>query len=196
MPVSAKSQERALQIGERLRAAREGLLVSQTRFAVRVGIGRERLASYESGRVSLPWAIAFQIYSTFGINPLWLATGDGEKIGPLRGGVDERVITVSYGSRPLLAEVADEILAPLSQNRDFSPNVRKAIAREWPSRGPTLLDVQQSSAWNRIAFGPLREVFAAVPHDSTASLEAELTELLANIRHRFSSAKAPRLKRS
>lgn len=63
------------QIGERLRIARRRLALTQTDFALRAGIGRERLASYEVGRVPIPWEIAKRMCSLYDINPAWLVEG-------------------------------------------------------------------------------------------------------------------------
>src|SRR5664280_1887587 len=67
--------ERERLIGERLRRAREKLIVSQTGFAIAAGIGRERLASYEYGIVPLPWLIGDKICDEFDINARWLVEG-------------------------------------------------------------------------------------------------------------------------
>jgi transcriptional regulator with XRE-family HTH domain len=62
-------------IGKRLREFRESLNVGQTALALAIGISRERLASYESGRVPLRWGVFLSIMKRFHLNPLWLATG-------------------------------------------------------------------------------------------------------------------------
>lgn len=71
-------------VGVRLSRARERLGLSQTDFAIKAGIGRERLASYESGRVTLPWGIGFKICEVHKINVGWLAEG----LGPWKPFID------------------------------------------------------------------------------------------------------------
>jgi transcriptional regulator with XRE-family HTH domain len=63
-------------IGQRLRQFREQLKVSRTSFALEIGIGSERLASYEAGRVPLRWSVFSAISQRFFLNPFWLATGE------------------------------------------------------------------------------------------------------------------------
>ena len=79
MPRTEAVPASEIEIGRRLRDARQTLLISQTTFALKLGIGRERLASYESGRVPLPWTVGDRACRTFRINPLWLAKGDGSQ---------------------------------------------------------------------------------------------------------------------
>lgn len=52
-------------------------MVPRTALALRLSIGAERLASYESGRAALPWTIGFQLCDTLNVNVAWLATGEG-----------------------------------------------------------------------------------------------------------------------
>ena len=76
-PVAANE----IEIGQRLREARDRKLLTQTNLAIRIQIGRERLASYESGRVPLPARIGASACEILGINALWLACGTEPKWG-------------------------------------------------------------------------------------------------------------------
>lgn len=66
---------RALEVGQRLRQAREALHLSQIDFAASIGLTRDKLANYERGRTPLPTWIALQICRHFIIGEQWLATG-------------------------------------------------------------------------------------------------------------------------
>lgn len=66
-------------IGQRLREIREELLVPKTSMAIEIGISREKLYNYESGRTPLPWRIGSALCNRFDVNPLWLAEGVGPK---------------------------------------------------------------------------------------------------------------------
>lgn len=63
-------------VGKRLRQAREDRHLSQTEFAAQVGLTRNQLANYESGRTPLPTGVALKICRHFVIGEQWLATGD------------------------------------------------------------------------------------------------------------------------
>jgi transcriptional regulator with XRE-family HTH domain len=73
-------QDRERQIGRRLRRFREQLLISRSAFAVSLGIGSERLASYESGRVPLKYAVFLSIHKHYRLNPFWLVAGEEPSI--------------------------------------------------------------------------------------------------------------------
>jgi transcriptional regulator with XRE-family HTH domain len=64
-------------IGKRLREFRESTRIPRTAFALSIGIGSERLASYEAGRVRLRYGVFKSVAENYRINPMWLATGDG-----------------------------------------------------------------------------------------------------------------------
>lgn len=67
-----------MEIGRRLREFRESLRISRTSFALQIGIGSERFASYESGRAPLRYEVFSSISKHYFINPIWLGTGMGE----------------------------------------------------------------------------------------------------------------------
>lgn len=67
-----------IEIGKRLRVFREQLRMPRTVFALELGISGERLASYEAGRVRLPWRTFAIMAEKFPINIFWLGTGEGE----------------------------------------------------------------------------------------------------------------------
>jgi transcriptional regulator with XRE-family HTH domain len=67
---------RELEICQRLRAFRDAKQISRTKFALSVGIGSDRLASYEAGRVALRYSVFKVIAQRFHLNPYWLATGE------------------------------------------------------------------------------------------------------------------------
>ncbi len=66
--------EREKLIGARLRAFRETLQIPRSKFAVAVGFGSERIASYEAGRAPLPYEVFRAISKRYHVSPLWLAT--------------------------------------------------------------------------------------------------------------------------
>lgn len=69
--------EREKAIGRRLREARERHGLHRTALAVRLGIGTERLASYESGRAPVPWVVGERFCDALFVGQTWLVTGNG-----------------------------------------------------------------------------------------------------------------------
>jgi transcriptional regulator with XRE-family HTH domain len=73
--VNTKMSAREYEIADRLRRFRVSRGISRTAFALAIGIGSERLASYESGRAPLRYEVFSAINKRFLLNPYWLATG-------------------------------------------------------------------------------------------------------------------------
>ena len=77
MPRINPVPEREREIARRLRQfRREATKLSQVAFAREVGIDSSRLASYEHGRVPLPYSVFLAVWRAFKINAHWLATND------------------------------------------------------------------------------------------------------------------------
>jgi DNA-binding XRE family transcriptional regulator len=76
-PARRPVPERELHICRRLRQLREASRLTQTEFAAEIGIKRQRLASYEDGRVALRFDLALRVCHTFFISEKWLALGKG-----------------------------------------------------------------------------------------------------------------------
>lgn len=65
-------------MGDRLRAVRKSLKLSQQEFAERIGIKRNTIANYESGRNDPVESVVELIKREYGVNRAWLETGEGE----------------------------------------------------------------------------------------------------------------------
>ena len=65
-----------LGVAKRLTDAREYLGIGQTAAADRLMISRNRLVTYEAGRVAVPWEVGERFCSNYGFSQLWLATGE------------------------------------------------------------------------------------------------------------------------
>jgi transcriptional regulator with XRE-family HTH domain len=72
--------EREKAIGQRLRAIREHLNLSQTQAATQLGVTRERLASYEDGRAPVRFDFALKFCRQFIVSEEWLALGENRII--------------------------------------------------------------------------------------------------------------------
>jgi transcriptional regulator with XRE-family HTH domain len=88
-------------LGKRLAKFREMLGMSQNTFAARLEITRVRLATYESGRVPLPWLAYRKIALEFDLNPHWLATGEGNAYAPF----DRAQLNAAHPARTPFIEV-------------------------------------------------------------------------------------------
>lgn len=62
---------------ERIRQVRKSLSLTQEEFAKRLGLARNSIANYEIGRREPTNAIIISICREFGVNEVWLRTGEG-----------------------------------------------------------------------------------------------------------------------
>jgi transcriptional regulator with XRE-family HTH domain len=74
-PLPAAERE----IGARLRQWRSESLIPRAILARKIGVGSERLASYEAGRAPLRFGVFLALWKSVHLNPGWLATGEGPR---------------------------------------------------------------------------------------------------------------------
>jgi DNA-binding XRE family transcriptional regulator len=104
IPVPQSEKE----IGLRLAQVRELLLISKSTFALEIGITREKLYNYETGRTPLPWDIGHFVCNAFDVNPLWLATGKWDMFLPFGFG-DDRDINKKLPFSEAVRTLPDEL---------------------------------------------------------------------------------------
>lgn len=69
-------------MGERIKALRKALGLTQQQFADGMGVKRNTIAQYESGRNAPIDAVIILICRTYGVSETWLRTGEGEMFQP------------------------------------------------------------------------------------------------------------------
>lgn len=65
-------------MNEQLQKLRKSLKLTQEQFAAKLGIKRNTVAQYETGRGNPSDAVIFSICREFDVNEAWLRTGEGE----------------------------------------------------------------------------------------------------------------------
>ncbi len=151
--------ERETKMGARLKEAREFLHFSQREFAEKIGIKRERLATYEEGRVPVKWEVALRICHRFQISEHWLATG---RIGPVASSVG-----APFGSfsRNAMFLPSDPILEKLKPGALFSESYDGILKPEyWKLLG------QAAQTWTHLDFSKADD-----PEQLRIKMEADLT---------------------
>ena len=81
--------------GERIKALRKAAGETQAELSRRIGITQAGLSALETGRFNASRHTA-QIADHFGVNALWLATGEGVKLAAPGGDSDAEEITRLY----------------------------------------------------------------------------------------------------
>ncbi len=127
VPPGSSLSPREIEVCERLRAFREASKISRAGFAAGLGIGTERLASYESARAPLRWDVFTKIHERWHINPHWLATGSGFAF-VLDFNLD-RWVKVRVEPRKLFTEIYDEFIE--RSNRERAEILRRIKEDDW-----------------------------------------------------------------
>lgn len=147
--------------GERLRKLRKELDLTQQKFADRIGVKRNTIATYEIGRSEPIDAVFSLICQEFHVSEKWLRTGEGEMFVPRPGDtldafirerdlspsdriLIEKFAALSEGSRQAVVEyvlsAADEILKNLAAPVVVSKNETTTPATDTAGQERTELD--------------------------------------------------------
>lgn len=111
---------------ERLRKIRRDLEITQQAFADRLGISRNNIAGYETGKSVPGDAVISLICREFNVNEEWLRTGDGEMF--VQKSEDEEIAELVYD---LLDPKDDDfyiaVLELLHTYKDLTPSSQRVI---------------------------------------------------------------------
>ncbi len=148
--------EREQQICARLREFRELTRISRTQFALAIGIGSERLASYEAGRVPLQYEVFRLLNQKFKLNPCWLATKEGVPATDAAV-IDDAAFRDKLRRKALFTEAYDQFLEPWLQEK---------AARDVEGAGDLVQSAQElmerAKSWDRKELAPAQRKFLQV----------------------------------
>jgi hypothetical protein len=116
----------AIKTKERIRKLRRILDLTQQDFADRIGMKRNTIANYETGRNDPSTSVISLICREFNVNKNWLETGEGEIFAkPDMFGLDEFI--KSRGGTELELEIVKIYF-------ELDPELRKALLSHFKSR--------------------------------------------------------------
>ena len=112
---------------ERIKVLRESLALSQREFGEKIGVSRDVISNIEYGRVKPKELLLAHICQVYGVNRLWLNTGEGEMFvtPPAYTEKLEEAIKLFESLRPEFQDFALEQiqkLLELQQLKDNNPN--------------------------------------------------------------------------
>lgn len=85
---------------ERIKTVRKTFDLTQAEFADRIKASRDKIASYETGRVIPPDTTLNLISKEFGVSYAWLKTGEGPMEDPIADEASLDRLTETYHSLP------------------------------------------------------------------------------------------------
>lgn len=133
---------------ERLKELRKTLNLTQQEFAEKIGVKRNTIAQYESGRNAPIDAVITLICRTYGVNETWLRTGEGEMFQPKSrndelldyarriaegdpGSIQAQLLTVmtrlTDAQWEVLAQVAAQFLAESQSQPSHEPTIEERV---------------------------------------------------------------------
>lgn len=115
---------------ERIKALRKALGLTQQEFSDRIGIKRNTIAQYESGRNAPLDAVVSLICREFDVSETWLRTGEGEMFQPKSRNEElfEFAAKVAEGEA---GSIQAQLLAVMARLTDEQWEVLAQIAREF-----------------------------------------------------------------
>ena len=145
-------KEREQLIGTRLRKFREMLQIPRTKFAVSIGFGSERIASYETGRARLRYDVFRAMTQRYYISPRWLANEFGIPVFPAPFKDDFLLPLIKPGA--LFSDVYDTHLAARLESNAFEAEFRldviekqlsTALAEFWDDSTAPLIEKEKAA---------------------------------------------------
>lgn len=115
---------------ERIKELRKALGLTQQEFSGRIGVKRNTIAQYESGRNAPIDAVITLICREFNVSETWLRTGEGEMFQPKSRNEElfEFAAKVAEGDP---GSIQAQLLAVMSRLTDEQWEVLAQVAREF-----------------------------------------------------------------
>lgn len=108
--------------GERVRAIRKSLGLTLEKFGEKVGVGKTAISNIEKGKRNLTEQMTKSICREFGVDYMWLTTGEGEMFVDTDDDFIERIDRIMVGedeSRKnlfrLMLDLSDDDIAALDR---------------------------------------------------------------------------------
>lgn len=133
---------------ERLKELRKTLNLTQQEFAEKIGVKRNTIAQYESGRNAPIDAVITLICRTYSVNETWLRTGEGEMFQPKSrndelldyarriaegnpGSIQAKILTamtrLTDAQWEVLAQVAEQFVAEYQAQPGREPSIDERV---------------------------------------------------------------------
>lgn len=108
--------------GERVKELRKSLSLTLEKFGQRIGVGKSTISDLENGRRSLSEHMTKSICREFGVDYIWLTTGDGEMFVDSDDDFIERIDRIMAGEDEarknlfkFMLELSDDDIAALDR---------------------------------------------------------------------------------
>jgi len=138
-------------IGERLRQARNMLMLDQTQFGSRINILASNLSALEKGRSQIGPRILLSIEKEFGINIKWIQLGEGEpflKYTNIQDRIRALIYTKSLTPQMICAKIGmqhlEELMGVIEENKKPGKDLLINFKREFPEFDTIISDQSEN----------------------------------------------------
>lgn len=118
--------------GERVKELRKTLSLTLEKFGQRIGVGKSTISDIENGRRSLSEHMTKSICREFGVDYIWLTSGDGEMFVETDDDFFERIDRIMAGENETrknmfkaLLYASDEDIEALARIMDMFSSMKK-----------------------------------------------------------------------
>lgn len=118
--------------GERVKELRKSLSLTLEKFGQRIGVGKSTISDIENGRRSLSEHMTKSICREFGVDYIWLTSGDGEMFVETDDDFFERIDRIMAGENETrknmfkaLLYASDEDIEALARIMDMFSSMKK-----------------------------------------------------------------------
>lgn len=112
-------------IGERIKAVRKHFKLTQAEFGDRIGVKGNTIANYELGRNAPVDAIFSLLCREYGVNEIWLRTGEGEMFQAMT----ENEELAAYAGEVLAAAPEDVRKRFLKMQKTWTPDIWAVLGK-------------------------------------------------------------------
>lgn len=120
---------------DRIRKIRKNSGLTQEKFAEKLGIKQNTVASYEMGRIGVSDSVIISICREFGVNENWLRTGNGEIYKTTEDKLSTYLAKIAKGNDDFIKDIIEVYMEVDESSRQALKEIAKRMIDKHNKRG-------------------------------------------------------------
>lgn len=120
---------------DRIRKIRKDSGLTQEKFAEKLGIKQNTVASYEMGRIGVSDSVIISICREFGVNENWLRTGNGEIYKTTEDKLSTYLAQIAKGNDDFIKDIIEVYMEVDESSRQALKEIAKRMIDKHNKRG-------------------------------------------------------------
>lgn len=120
---------------DRIKKVRKGSGLTQEKFAEKLGIKQNTVASYEMGRIGVSDSVIISICREFGVNENWLRTGNGEIYKTTEDKLSTYLAQIAKGNDDFIKDIIEVYMEVDESSRQALKEIAKRMIDKHNKRG-------------------------------------------------------------